>query len=129
MVSWLSQRRTHHDARLAVVSNSGRSFREVLMRQLIVDSGEKKITQTSEAKTRKVCFVFPGQGQQWAGMGQKLYCTEPVFRTMIEKGDAIFTKMSGTSLIHDIGFFLAPEGNVSSLIDETEVCQPPILFF
>ena len=129
VVSWLSTRRTHHDARLAVVSNSGRSFRDVLTKYVNDESGEENII-TQQAKAQKVCFVFPGQGQQWAGMGQRLYCTELVFRKTVDKCVEIFKKRSGTSLTQDIGIFQVPEANdASSLIDEIDVSQPAILFF
>ena len=131
VISWLSTRRVHHDARLAVIANSGCGFRDILAKYLSGEFTEDKIiTQPSQAKAQKVCFVFPGQGQQWKGMGHTLYCTEPVFRKAVDKCDACFKKMSGTSLIHNIGLFQASEANVaSSVIDEIDISQPAILFF
>ncbi|XP_078355015.1 uncharacterized protein LOC144639606 [Oculina patagonica] len=131
VVSWLSTRRTHHDSRLAVISNSGSRFRDLLAKYVMSDSSEEEIIiQSSEAKAQTVCFVFPGQGQQWSGMGQRLYCTEPIFRDTVQKCDEIFWKMSGTSLIHDIGLFELPSQNtVEHVIDEMEVYQPAIVFF
>ncbi|KAL9982576.1 hypothetical protein ACROYT_G004638 [Oculina patagonica] len=131
VVSWLSTRRTHHDSRLAVISNSGSRFRDLLAKYLMCDSSEEEIIiQSSEAKAQTVCFVFPGQGQQWSGMGQRLYCTEPIFRDTVQKCDEIFWQMSGTSLIRDIGLFaLPPQNTVDQVIDEIEVSQPAIVFF
>ena len=131
VVAWLSTRRRHHDARLAVISNSGSSFHDLLSSYLTGESGEERvITQTSRANIQKVCFVFPGQGQQWAGMGRKLYATEPVFRNAVNKCNEIFWKMSGKSLIHETGLFQAQKENDGShLIDEIDISQPAILFF
>ena len=129
VVAWLSTRRRHHDTRLAVVSNSGSNFRDLLSRYLTGKSGEEKvITQTSIAKAQKVCFVFPGQGQQWAGMGRKLYSTEPVFRNAVSECNEIFKKMSGKSLIHETGVF-QDKNDGNHLIDEIDISQPTILFF
>ena len=131
VVSWLSTRRTHHDSRLAVISNSGFRFRDLLAKYLMGDASEEDIISPySEAKAQTVCFVFPGQGQQWSGMGQRLYCTEPIFRDTVQKCDEIFCKMSGTSLIHDIGLFEhPPQITVDHVIDEVEISQPAIVFF
>ena len=133
VVSWLSTRRAHHDKRLAVICNSGSSFCHMLAKypNSNGESGEETIvTQTSQANAQKVCFLFPGQGQQWSGMGQRLYCTEQIFHDTVQKCDDIFKAMSGTSLIQDIGLFQHhQERAISQLIDEIEVSQPAILFF
>lgn len=129
VVSWLSTRRKHHDVRLAVISNSGSDFRGLLTRYLSGDDSEERIiTQALQTKKEKVCFVFPGQGQQWAGMGHRLYRTEQPFRKAIDKCDEIFKKISGTSLVRDFGLFQAPEGRARSVIHEIDISQPAILF-
>ena len=131
VASWMSTRRMHHDVRLAVISNAGFSFRDLLAKHLSGESSEEKIIkQISQAKARTVYFVFPGQGQQWGGMGRRLYETEPIFHATVNKCDEIFKQMSCTSLIHDVGLFKSPDGSaISHLIDETEISQPAILFF
>lgn len=131
VVSWLSTRRTHHDSRLAVISNSGFHFRDLMAKYSTSGSSEEEmIIQPSQAKAQTVCFVFPGQGQQWSGMGQRLYCTESIFRDTVQKCDEIFWKMSGTSLIHDIGLFEVPLKNtLDHVIDDIEVSEPAIVFF
>ena len=132
VVSWLSARRMHHDFRIAVVSNSGKNFCNAL---LGYSNGESTangviVPLSQPCKAQKVCFIFPGQGQQWGAMGSRLYLTEPVFQTSVKKCDAVFKKMSGMSIIHDFGCFLNSDANtVNSVIDEIEVSQPAILFF
>ena len=132
VMSWLSARRMHHDFRIAVVSNSGESFCKALLGYSKGESIENGVIVplSQPCIAQKVCFVFPGQGQQWSAMGSRLYLTEPVFQKSVNKCDAVFKKMSGTSLIHDFGCFLNSDANViNSVIDEIEVSQPAILFF
>ena len=132
VVSWLSARRVHHDFRIAVVSNSGKNFCNALLGYSNGESTENGVIVplSQPCKAQKVCFIFPGQGQQWGAMGSKLYLTEPVFQTSVKKCDAVFKTLSGTSIIHDFGCFLNSDANVvNSVIDEIEVSQPAILFF
>lgn len=49
----------------------------------------------------RVALVFPGQGAQWDGMGQRLAQTVPVFRDAIREADAAIARHLGRSLWSD----------------------------
>ena len=38
-----------------------------------------------EGRQMKTCFLFPGQGAQYPGMGRDLYEHEPEFRTQVDE--------------------------------------------
>ncbi len=42
-------------------------------------------TMVQQSSERPVVFLFPGQGAQYAGMGQELYQHEPIFRQWIDR--------------------------------------------
>ncbi|XP_078579389.1 putative polyketide synthase 1 [Branchiostoma floridae x Branchiostoma japonicum] len=131
VASWASTRRTHHQTRLAVIANSGACIRQSL--HCYVNKTATLDIVSGEVKTPypKVCFVFPGQGQQWNDMGRVLYQMEPVFRDAVDTCDSIFESISGWSLLKKYGLFVETGGagvHVRLTLDKFRVSQPAILF-
>ncbi|XP_035669035.1 highly reducing polyketide synthase 40-like [Branchiostoma floridae] len=129
--SWVATRRNHYQNRLAVVTNSGAKAREGLQCFANKMATDDVITGTSQNARPKVCFVFPGQGQQWDDMGRKLYQLEPVFRETVDACDQIFTQVSGWSLMQKAGLFTTSDGSAAPAeftLAEMKVSQPAILF-
>src|SRR6266481_862715 len=52
-----------------------------------------------------VVLIFAGQGLQHLDMGRELFQTYPVFRQSVLEMDAIYCKVTGTSLIASTGLF------------------------
>ncbi|XP_038078965.1 lovastatin diketide synthase mokB-like [Patiria miniata] len=136
VTSWQATRRDHHTYRLAVIADSTVSCRQSLDGFLKDSGSEAVVTGTAPQEKPKVCFVFPGQGQQWEDMGRKLYRCEQVFRETINSCDIIFKKMSGWSLLESCGLFNcapvnvhnSPYKSVSNALSQVEVIQPAIMF-
>ncbi len=72
--------------------------------------------------TRKVAFLFSGQGSQHAGMGAGLYATERVYRDVVDKCAAILTPLLGI----DIRSLMHGEAADTALINETRITQPAL---
>ena len=51
---------------------------------------------------RKIAFAYTGQGSQWFGMGADLYENNLVFRSTIDRCEAVIQQERGTSLIDRI---------------------------
>ena len=47
----------------------------------------------------ELCFVYSGNGAQWAGMGRAAYAKNDVFRARMDVIDALFQPLSGWSLV------------------------------
>lgn len=117
-----SERRTHHDLRLAVV---GQSARELATRLGQFALGEEApglaSGQRSSIALPRVAFVFSGQGPQWYAMGRELLAAEPVFRDVMTECDALLRPLSGWSLLDALA-----AGETDSRLNETEVAQPAL---
>jgi myxalamid-type polyketide synthase MxaE and MxaD len=78
----LALHRTHHDHRLSLVAAGAPALVDHLD-AFLRDEPRPGTSSGRAAASRRVVFVFPGQGAQWAGMAQGLL-GEPVFRAALE---------------------------------------------
>jgi acyl transferase domain-containing protein/NADPH:quinone reductase-like Zn-dependent oxidoreductase len=116
-----SQRRTHHDFRVAIVGRSRAALRERLQDQLAQGVISGASSGRAAAWAPSVGFVFGGQGPQWHAMGRELMAEEPVFRAAMAECDGLLRPLSGWSLLDE----LAMPADQSRL-DQTERAQPAL---
>src|SRR5208283_3370246 len=118
-----SERRSHHERRLAVTGNTAAQMVEGLEAFLCgeVRPGLSSGHKLSDRR-RKLVFVFPGQGSQWFGMGRTLLKQEAVFREAVERcvlamrahGDwSLLAELTATDVAH-------------SRLNEVDVLQPAL---
>ncbi|MQS14939.1 SDR family NAD(P)-dependent oxidoreductase [Streptomyces kaniharaensis] len=69
----------------AAVTGAGRAELLDALDALAAGRPSPEVVQGIAGGERKVVFVFPGQGSQWAGMAAELLDTAPVFRARIEE--------------------------------------------
>jgi myxalamid-type polyketide synthase MxaE and MxaD len=116
-----SVRLGHHDHRLAVTGDSPAQLTDSLEAFL---GGESRpglsCGRKPSARRRKLAFVFPGQGGQWLGMGQRLVEQEAVFREVIERCDQAMRPYGDWSLRAE----LAATDHAMSRLNEIDVIQP-----
>ncbi|PRQ06870.1 type I polyketide synthase [Enhygromyxa salina] len=102
-LAWTGLRhRPHHRYRAALVAGD----RESLIRGLaqLDGTGGAPVEATpvvhrgSAREGGRVAFVFPGQGAQWVGMGQRLLTSAPVFAEALDRCDAALRPETGWSV-------------------------------
>ena len=72
----------------------------------------------------KICFVFPGQGAQFAGMGRQLAAQEPTFFAALERCDQVARRFVDWSIIEQLR---AEPGADAFRLDEIDVIQPVLV--
>ncbi|ANZ15338.1 Erythronolide synthase, modules 3 and 4 [Streptomyces noursei ATCC 11455] len=114
----LATARARHEYRAAVIA----ADRESAVRGLReVAAGRAEIVGTAETGPRKVCFLFPGQGSQWAGMAAGLLDTAPVFAEEIRSCDEALAEFQDWS----VESVLRQEPGAPAL-DRVDVVQPAL---
>ncbi|WP_327091023.1 condensation domain-containing protein [Nonomuraea sp. NBC_01738] len=114
--------RAHPRERLAdVAATLGHGRRRLRHRRIVVAEdraaaiaalGDPARQVTGEAAAREPAFVFPGQGAQYAGMGEGLYRVDGAYRAAIDECAAILPALPGILRSPDL--------------DRTELTQPAL---
>lgn len=75
----------------------------------------------------RLCFLFPGQGTQYRGMGKELYQREPVFRDCMDECFAIARRLSGIDFKAEL--FPDVETETDAGLARTDLAQPLLFVF
>ncbi|MGH2479678.1 MAG: acyltransferase domain-containing protein, partial [Ktedonobacteraceae bacterium] len=117
-----SQRRTHHEHRLAIVSCDKRDAHAKLAAFLRGEFGpEVSSGRQNPYQRQKMAWIFPGQGSQWLGMGRDLLEQEPVFRATIEQCDRVMRSYTDWSLLAQL-----QADETQTRLHEIDVIQPTL---
>jgi len=78
------------------------------------------------ADDRPVVFAFPGQGNQFVGMGAELYRSEQVFRNAVDECAELLAPIVGVD-VRDVMFARGMPGeNAARLLNQTYITQPAL---
>ena len=88
--------RSHFPHRAELVFKNPTDLRTGL-KSLVEDSG--RAGQTGMAESANIALVYSGAGKQWSGIGELLYRTEPVFRSVLDRCDELHRLERGESLL------------------------------
>lgn len=100
--------------------------REDAVQALKTNAPGRLLSAIQEKQGRPLCFLFPGQGAQYAGMGKQLYETEIFFRAIVDQCADILKK----HLSRDIRELLFPTeehlAEANEQLDQTAFTQPAL---
>ena len=106
--------------RLAIIADSTQALREKLSAFAAQQSGPDIFAgRGSDSERPKIAFLFTGQGAQYAGMGKRLYETQPVFRAALDKCDELLRPYLEAPLLEVLYGHSPLEGSVDGDDDVT----------
>lgn len=115
-------RRNHLDHRLAMIARSKGELVERLDAFLLSeDHPEVLLGGDTAPGSRKLAFVFSGQGSQWPAMGSELFRHEPAFRAALERCDDALRPELGWSVVERLLHDRPP-----AELEEIDVIQPTL---
>ena len=88
--------RSHFDHRAGLVFRNAEELRSGL--EGLIGALEAEVPSVSPA-TARTAFVFTGQGGEWVGMGESLYNSEPIVRSVLDRCDRLLREERGASLL------------------------------
>lgn len=99
------------------------SSREDLLHTLHHLSPDKVFTTANSLVNRPLVFMFPGQGNQYIGMGSDLYSSEPLFKETVDECCNLLLKIGYEYDLRNVVF--SSQGD-SKLVDQTIIAQPSL---
>ena len=108
--------RSHFDHRAGVLFRDAASLREGLRK--IAGTEEKAVPR----RAATVAFAYAGQASQWPGMGETLYASEPVVRSVLDRCDEWLREERDASLLDVMFGRPAASGD----LDDPQWKQPAI---
>ncbi|MGO9112136.1 MAG: SDR family NAD(P)-dependent oxidoreductase [Thermoguttaceae bacterium] len=111
--------RTHFTHRLAIPAASTEEA-AVALRHFLAEptACDALHGQVARDQAPRIAFLFTGQGAQYAGMGWKLYETQPIFRSAIDRCEELL----GSHLDRPLLSLLEPQAG--AILDQTGYTQP-----
>ena len=88
--------RSHFSHRAGVVFNDSATLRAGLNQVMENANG---FNQPDVPSPVRVAFLYSSMGNRWAGLGENLYRTEPVFRAVLDHCDQLVSQERGQSLL------------------------------
>ncbi|MEM8722029.1 MAG: type I polyketide synthase [Cyanobacteria bacterium P01_G01_bin.39] len=87
---------------------------------------QRVLTHYTQQNKHSIVFMFPGQGSQYANMGQELYETEPVFREWIDRCSELLEPELGLDLRSLIYPHEGELDTANETLKQTQIAQPAI---
>ncbi|MDC0749537.1 type I polyketide synthase [Polyangium mundeleinium] len=109
--------------RLAVVAST-KSGLEARLVEARGGAEGRGIFRGAARGSRRVVWVFSGQGSQWAGMGRSLVLSEPSFRAALTRCDRVLGPLLGWSVLDEI-----MAGSTRVAADRLDIMWPVLFAF
>jgi len=111
-------RRSFSERRFAVVSDAADAA-------AALSDARRTVTRSTGGREPGVCFLFPGQGSQYPGMGRGLYTGDPVFRAVVDECSERLKPDLGTDL-RALLYADSDIGGAAEALRNTAITQPAL---
>ena len=123
--------RAHFAHRVAVVGETAEQMAMTLEGAENAVPSARRFAGVASTGDTRTCFLFTGQGSQYAGMGRELYASSPVFREALERCAAAWKEETGGSLMAVLYPEEGEAGGMSgdSRMKQARYAQPALFAF